>query len=90
MPAGTDDLGGGGCVGVFEEVGRGVLLGEGVYGVLKGWAAEVDVAGAGELGLGFWGVVVRRRVWWERRARRSWFVQRWQIILVRFYGRLGV
>ena len=49
MPARVEDLGGRESEGdLLEAVGRdGVFLGEGVKGVLNGWAAEVDVAAGG-------------------------------------------
>ena len=44
VPSAQEDFGGGGVLDL--EVERpGVFFGEGVSGVLKGWAAEVEVAG---------------------------------------------
>lgn len=60
----------------------GVLEGEGVKGVEKGWAADVDIAGGGDSG---WARIVdvesvridgEARARWEKRR-----VQRWQIIV---------
>ena len=52
MPAGVDDLGGEELEeGLSLAIGReGLFLGEGVKGVLNGWAAEVDVAAEGFVG----------------------------------------
>jgi len=66
----------------------GVFAGEGVKGVEKGWAAEVEVAGGGFEGLGRVEVVERVREVEERgieRRYRRW-VQRWQIIVAVEYG----
>ncbi len=77
MTTGACDFGDnfGGIVGVFA--------GEGVNGVEKGWAAEVEVAGGGFEGLRRAEVVERLRKFEERgieRRYRGW-VQRWQIIV---------
>lgn len=61
----------------------GVLVGEGVKGVEKGWAAEVEVAGGGFSGWRRAVVVVRvrreigKRAGWRERRR----VQRGQIMM---------
>ena len=94
MPAGVPLLAGADdCVleGVVlrDEDMVGVFEGDGVKGVEKGWAAEVDVAGGGFSGLWREGVVVmvRRREKKRDETARRW-LQRVQIIVVVTMGRL--
>ena len=60
----------------------GVLEVEGVKGVEKGWAADVDVAGGGDSGWARIVVVESVRIDGEAKARwEKRRVQRWQIIV---------
>ena len=60
----------------------GVFNGEGVKGVEKGWAAEVDVAGGGDSGSDRAAAVVKTRTYEEVIARfKRRRLQRWQIIV---------
>lgn len=83
MPAGTE-LFGAASVLLFDEPPgiSGVLDGEGVNGVEKGWAADVEVAASGDSGARWREDVVRVRRGRERGMEESLRVQRRQIIVV--------
>lgn len=70
MPAGTEDLGALVSLAALPVGKLDMLDGEGVRGVEKGWAAEVDVAAGGFSGRGRRAVAEKARMGWKEEIIR--------------------